>query len=298
MITSKKNKKCNRLDDLSPQRDESFNAKVTEVGEAVDKLIRIRGGHRSAFAKLEKKLDDLVANPISDEKEQIQAEALLVAIKSKHQCITHYDAEVELKIDDDRLADDMERSATWEQRMMVTEARLTALLNNYKKESDSPLTVPTSASVGSSKVRGNQMKLPKLALPTFTISYTDSMSFADLFHAAVNFNQSLTKSEKLNYLKAYVKGDAAKLISSITITDANYAFAIDLLKQRYENKWNIVQAHLQTVWNQSPMKRESASGLRKLLETTNKHLRALNDLGQPTNQWDCSRQCQASPPDM
>ena len=98
---------------------------------------------------------------MSDEGELIQAEALLAAIKSKHQCITRYDADVELKIDDYRLADDMEKSATWEQRMMVTEARLTALLNNYKKESDSPSTVPTSASVGSSNVRGNQMELPK-----------------------------------------------------------------------------------------------------------------------------------------
>ncbi len=84
---------------------------------------------------MEKKLDDLVASLMSDEGELIQAEALLAAIKSKHQCITRYDADVELKIDDYRLADDMEKSATWEQRMMVTEARLTALLNNYKKES-------------------------------------------------------------------------------------------------------------------------------------------------------------------
>ena len=90
-------------------------------------------------------------------------------------------------------------------------------------------------------------------------------------------NQSLTKSERLNYLKACVKGDAAKLISSITITDANYAIAIDLLKQRYENNRSIVQAHVQTVWKQSAMKVESASGLCKLLGTTNEHLRALND---------------------
>ncbi len=78
-----------------------------------------------------------------------------------------------------------------------------------------------SASLGSSNLRGNQMMLPKLALPTFTGSYTDWMSFADLFHAAVDSNQSLTKSEKLNYLKACVKGDAATLISSIAITQAN-----------------------------------------------------------------------------
>ena len=34
------------------------------------------------------------------------------------------------------------------------------------------------------------------------------------------------------------------------------------------------------------MKSESASNLRKLLETTNEHLRALKDLGQPVDQWD------------
>ena len=143
MPTSKRNIKSNRFDDLSPRRGGSFSGKVTEVGEAVDKLIRLRGVHRAAFTKLEKKLHDLVANPISDEGELVQAEVLLAAIKSKDQCITGYDAEMELKIDDDRLADDKEKSATWEQRIMVAEARLTALLNNYKKESDSQPTVPT-----------------------------------------------------------------------------------------------------------------------------------------------------------
>ena len=33
------------------------------------------------------------------------------------------------------------------------------------------------------------------------------------------------------------------------------------------------------------MKVESGSGLRKLHETTNEHLRALEGLGQPVNQW-------------
>ncbi len=40
------------------------------------------------------------------------------------------------------------------------------------------------------------------------------------------------------------------------------------------------------ICGQSGTNLESASGLRKLLETTNEHLRALDDLGQPTNQWD------------
>ena len=34
------------------------------------------------------------------------------------------------------------------------------------------------------------------------------------------------------------------------------------------------------------MRSESATGLRKILETTNEHLRALRELGQPVNHWD------------
>ena len=95
----------------------------------------------------------------------------------------------------------------------------------------------------------------------------------------------LSDSERLNYLKACIKGDAAKIISSLRITDANYPIAWQLLKDRYDNTRSIVHAHLQAIWSQSSMKVESGSGLRKLHETNNEHLRALEALGQPVNQW-------------
>ena len=129
------------------------------------------------------------------------------------------------------------------------------------------------------------MKLPKLLLPTFTGSYTDWMSFFHLFKASVDSSSHLSHSEKLNYLKACVKGEAARLFSSISITDANYNIALTLLKDRYENKRSIIQAHLQAIWSQPVLKNESALGLRILLELTNEHLRALVELGQPLEHW-------------
>ena len=62
------------------------------------------------------------------------------------------------------------------------------------------------------------------------------MSFIDLFKASVDSNSQLTNSENLNYLPACVNGDAAKVISSITITDTNYTIAMQLLQECYENK--------------------------------------------------------------
>ena len=146
---------------------------------------------------------------------------------------------------------------------------------------NSPRTSTNDGSQNSSK-----LKLPKLQLPSFTGFYTNWMSFADLFEASVDSNNQLSNSEKLNYLKACVKGEAGKLISSVTITGYNYEIAWELLHERYENKRSIVQAHLQAIWSQCSLKSESSTGLRKLLETTNENLRALTELGQPVEHCD------------
>ena len=139
----------------------------------------------------------------------------------------------------------------------------------------------TSRRSSSPRSAGGKLRLQKLNLPNFSGSYTEKMSFFDLINAAVNSNTQLSNSETLNYLRACLKGDAAKLICWISINDANYAIALGILTDRYANKRSIVQAHLQSIWSQSSMKVESASGLRKLLEVTNEHLRSLKELGQP-----------------
>ena len=65
-------------------------------------------------------------------------------------------------------------------------------------------------------------KLPKLNLPTFKGDYENWLSFHDLFKSSVHDNRSLTDSQRLQYLKASLQGDAVKLSTSLAITDANY----------------------------------------------------------------------------
>ena len=125
---------------------------------------------------------------------------------------------------------------------------LSALSDIYKKP---PVVIPVASTAStSSTLPTSKLRLPKLQLPTFTGSYTDCMSFIIFFRASVDKNIQVTNSEKLNYLKARVKGDATKLNSSITITDPNFIIAIDLLIERHENRRSIVQAHLQKIWGQ------------------------------------------------
>ena len=53
-----------------------------------------------------------------------------------------------------------------------------------------------------------------------------------------------------------------------------------LLTDKYCNRGSIVHPHLKAIWNEPSTIADSATGLRKLLETTNENLRTLHELGQ------------------
>ena len=112
------------------------------------------------------------------------------------------------------------------------------------------------------------------------------MDFIQRFFEGVCRFKHVTHWENLNYLRACRKGDAAKLISLVMIIDPIHESASNLLREKYENKCCIVQAHLYTKWTQANMKCESGLGLPKSLESTNEHSRALKVLGEPTDARD------------
>ena len=217
-----------------------------------------------------------------------QGEALLKTLQDRIAMIK-FDAEIELLIEDeDDLANELAQQTEFHVSASVTIAGLSALIENYKNECDRLPRGFSTVSSPSSSATSSRMKLRELQLPAFTGSYTDWMSFFDLFKASVDSNTHLSNSEKLNYLNACVNGEAARLISSISITDANYNIPFALLKDRYENERSIIQAHLQAIWSQPVLKTESAFGLRKLLELSNEHLRTLVELGQQVEHWNAT----------
>ena len=96
----------------------------------------------------------------------------------------------------------------------------------------------------------------------------------------------MTNVEKLSYLKLSLKGDAPQIVSSLLVTDANYDIAKRKLEERYNNKRSIVKAHLAAIHALPAVKKESSIELRKLLESTNEHVQALEALMLPVNHWD------------
>lgn len=139
---------------------------------------------------------------------------------------------------------------------------------------------------GQELVAGSSIKLPTLNLPKFDGHYAQWLPFRDTFEALIDKNESLSDIQKFYYLRSSLQGVASQVIHSLEISAANYREAWNLLKARFENKRLLIHHHVQGLFEMATIPKESALQLRKLLDDTLKHLRALKTLGQPTDQWD------------
>lgn len=132
----------------------------------------------------------------------------------------------------------------------------------------------------------NIMKLKPIEIPKFRGDYENWFSFRDLFSNLYHNNPSLTGSEKLHYLKSSLDGDAARLISHLQSTDANYESAWQIITSRYENKRLLVNRQLEMIWSLQNIQTESTFHLKKMHDTVREALHALKNLEVNYETWD------------
>lgn len=126
----------------------------------------------------------------------------------------------------------------------------------------------------------NSVKLPKITLPTFSGNLHEWLSFKDIFKASIHENPNLSNAIKLQYLKSALKGDAYRIIQTISIVDSNYELAWSLLEERYSNNREQVYAHLKRFMNIPVIQNESANAVLNLIDITSECIRSLEVLGQ------------------
>lgn len=122
-------------------------------------------------------------------------------------------------------------------------------------------------------------RLPKLSFPTFDGDILKWQSFWDTFESTIHFNTSLTDVQKFNYLRSQTEGEAASTIEGFALTNANYARALELLKERFGQKHKIISCTMQALLN-IPAPSNTLHSLRKFYDRMENHIRSLESLGQ------------------
>ncbi|XP_036340598.1 uncharacterized protein LOC118749949 [Rhagoletis pomonella] len=128
--------------------------------------------------------------------------------------------------------------------------------------------------------------LPRIRIPPFDGNFLHWFPFKDLFISIVTSNASLSNTQRLQYLKDSLTGEAKNALDNVTTTDANFQDAWELLQSKYENKRIIINAHVAAISKLPCAPKESASALRSLLDGVTSSIRALQDLGRPIEHWD------------
>lgn len=121
--------------------------------------------------------------------------------------------------------------------------------------------ITPSATPFSTSESNNHVRLPKLNLPKFSGKYEDWFLFYDTFNSVINVNQELSCVQKFQYLKSAVTGEASDIIQSLELLEQNYEIAWNLLKQRYDNKSTVVNAHLRALFELPSIAKKNASEL-------------------------------------
>lgn len=155
-------------------------------------------------------------------------------------------------------------------------------MQNYMKNTNAESNINTNQACGSSYVKA---KLPKLTLPKFKGEITKWNSFWDTYESAIHVKQDISKIDKFNYLNSLLEGSAARAIQGLTLTNANYDAAIEILHERFGKPQQIIAAHMDELLKVPVTSGDKTSSLRFLYDKISVHVRGLSSLGVSAKQY-------------
>ena len=158
----------------------------------------------------------------------------------------------------------------------VSEADPPSDRTRHELETPSTASPPTATGVGG----GSKVKLPKISLPHFKGNPVYWTAFWDSYESAVHLNSALSKVDKFNYLRSLLERSAYDSIAGLTLSSANYAEAIEVLKRRFGNREVIISRHMEILLNLTAVPGEhDLRGLRRLCNEVEANVRSLKALG-------------------
>lgn len=130
------------------------------------------------------------------------------------------------------------------------------------------------------------VRLPKIDMPHFGGDFQYWLEFRDTYLSLIHNNNSISNINKFHYLRAALQGSASHVIKNLDFRAENYPIAWQLLSDRYDNERLLINNHINALFNVEAFQKESSRSIRNIIDVTNKNLRALASLGQPTDHWD------------
>lgn len=238
--------------------------------ESRKRLTRICANAKSAFTRMEKFVDNYMADQKSE-----QLEIRLKLINENWEKYTQAQDELE------ELAYD---SYNQQQREEMEEryCHLTGFIQSKLKELEVTAAPESNVNVEPAV----KVKLPQLSIPKFSGQLQDWVTFKDTFLSLVGSNTTIPNIQKFHYLLAAINGEARKVIQHIPASEQGFRVAWEILVDRYENERLIINTHIDNIMKLPSLVTENTTQLRQIVDTTKCNLEALKAMNLHTDTWD------------
>lgn len=208
---------------------------------------------------------------VTEDNSPTEAEEFYNLITTLYNNFENNQEKIEDEIDSENLENQIEVACDIQNFVISVKSTCKSIIAKSK-----PTTKDFSQSINKTQER---VKLPEIPLPKFSGKREEWLSFKDLFTSIIENNNQLSDAQKFYYLRSSLQGEATSLIENLDVSRTSYTEAWKLLEDRFANKKLIIQAHFQTLLDQPSVKNEA--DLQRIIDTTNKSLRALKSLGHP-----------------
>ncbi|XP_065675822.1 uncharacterized protein LOC136092029 [Hydra vulgaris] len=232
---------------------------------------RIRTVNIKLLHKLFEKSLELIERT-DDENQFNYLSDLKDTLNEKYNKVIQLDEEISLLIEDeDELENELESSTEFNLTFKNEISKISKQLKKFDLKTDCNSTL--------SSFKNKTVKLPVLKLDNFDGKPEKWTSFIENFDCAINANNDLSGIQKMTYLRNLLRGPALSSISGLSLSNENYKVALDILKERYDNKQNMISSHmkkllsLERVHNLNKIDR-----LRYLLDSIEIQIRSLENL--------------------
>lgn len=250
-----------------------------------DKLTKKRSSMKAKLTNFGNYLDNFENISSLSKMQHIELESRFAKFDALYSDFDELQTEIEIL--SDSTVDAYSARAQFEEQYYALVSRARILLAGKGEERhDSAGFVAGSEDSITGRHNNNFIRLPKIDLPHFDGGYQSWLEFRDTYLSLIHDNDSIDTISKFHYLRASLKGSAAQIIKNIIFKKDNYNIAWGLIYDRFNNNRLLVNFHVQALFNIEPVQKESSCSLRNLIDVTNKNLRALKMMNEPTEHWD------------
>ena len=256
-----------------------------ESSRAHERTRAVRGGHRGVVIKLVHEAEEIITaatGPLSAGGRN-QLRVIKQQLEVKLTTLEQMDKDILSSCDPSRIVTEIEESYAIVSKVFSCKFKIDELLAVTASAS---VTTPLPT-VATPPLINSKPRLPKLTLPKFSGDVTKWTTFWDSFKSAVDENSQLTPIDKFNYLYSPLEGNALRCVKGLQLSTDNYGSALELLKQRFGKKQQIITAHMEELLKLSDNanERTQTQSMRSLYDQITVHIRGLEALEVNADQY-------------